>query len=65
MIYEAHVKGLTMRHPGLPEELRGTYAALAHPAVVEHLTELGVTAVELMPVHQFVPTIAAWSRAWA
>ncbi|MBZ6140055.1 MULTISPECIES: glycogen debranching protein GlgX [Streptomyces] len=54
VIYEAHVKGLTMRHPGLPEELRGTYAALAHPAIVEHLTELGVTALELMPVHQFV-----------
>ena len=43
-----------MRHPGLPEELRGTYAALAHPAIIEHLTELGVTALELMPVHQFV-----------
>ncbi|MFE9439911.1 glycogen debranching protein GlgX [Streptomyces sp. NPDC006602] len=54
VIYEAHVKGLTMRHPGLPEELRGTYAALAHPAIIEHLTELGVTALELMPVHQFV-----------
>ncbi|MEV5934170.1 glycogen debranching protein GlgX [Streptomyces sp. NPDC052079] len=54
VIYEAHVKGLTMRHPELPEELRGTYAGLAHPAVIEHLTELGVTALELMPVHQFV-----------
>ncbi|MGC0429366.1 isoamylase [Streptomyces sp. SAI-195] len=54
VIYEAHVKGLTMRHPGLPEELRGTYAALAHPALIEHLTGLGVTALELMPVHQFV-----------
>ncbi|MGP3982129.1 glycogen debranching protein GlgX [Streptomyces sp. KR80] len=54
VLYEAHVKGLTMLHPGLPEELRGTYAALAHPAVIEHLTELGVTALELMPVHQFV-----------
>ncbi|MDQ0956065.1 isoamylase [Streptomyces phaeochromogenes] len=54
LLYEAHVKGLTMRHPGLPDELRGTYAALAHPAVIEHLTELGVTALELMPVHQFV-----------
>ncbi|HSX95808.1 MAG TPA: alpha-amylase family glycosyl hydrolase, partial [Streptomyces sp.] len=54
VIYEAHVKGLTMRHPGLPEELRGTYAALAHPAIIEHLTALGVTALELMPVHQFV-----------
>ncbi|MFF9478491.1 glycogen debranching protein GlgX [Streptomyces sp. NPDC014733] len=54
VLYEAHVKGLTMRHPDLPEELRGTYAALAHPAVIEHLTGLGVTALELMPVHQFV-----------
>ncbi|MYZ07222.1 glycogen debranching enzyme, partial [Streptomyces sp. SID2999] len=54
VIYEAHVKGLTMRHPGLPDELRGTYAGLAHPAVIEHLTRLGVTALELMPVHQFV-----------
>ncbi|MET7938077.1 glycogen debranching protein GlgX [Streptomyces sp. NPDC005322] len=54
VIYEAHVKGLTMRHPGLPDELRGTYAALAHPAIIEHLTELGVTTLELMPVHQFV-----------
>ncbi|MFF8950367.1 glycogen debranching protein GlgX [Streptomyces sp. NPDC014940] len=54
VIYEAHVKGLTMTHPGLPEELRGTYAALAHPAIIEHLTKLGVTALELMPVHQFV-----------
>ncbi len=54
VIYEAHVKGLTMQHPALPEELRGTYAALAHPAIIEHLTELGVTALEPTPVHQFV-----------
>ncbi|MER6678968.1 glycogen debranching protein GlgX [Streptomyces sp. NPDC000983] len=54
VIYEAHVRGLTRTHPGVPAELRGTYAGLAHPAVVEHLTSLGVTAVELMPVHQFV-----------
>ncbi len=54
VIYEAHVRGLTKRHPALPESERGTYAGLAHPAVLEHLTELGVTAVELMPVHQFV-----------
>jgi isoamylase len=54
VIYEAHVRGLTMRHPGVPPELRGTYAGLAHPEVVGHLTRLGVTAVELMPVHQFV-----------
>ncbi|MFE6780173.1 glycogen debranching protein GlgX [Streptomyces sp. NPDC057702] len=54
VLYEAHVRGLTMRHPGLPDELRGTYAALAHPAVIAHLSELGVTTLELMPVHQFV-----------
>jgi len=54
VIYEAHVKGMTQRHPDIPEELRGTYAGLAHPAVVEHLTTLGVTAVELMPVHHFI-----------
>jgi isoamylase len=54
LIYEAHVRGLTKLHPDVPPELRGTYAGLAHPAVVEHLTQLGVTAVELMPVHQFV-----------
>src|SRR5579875_550654 len=54
VIYEAHVKGLTYQHPDIPEELRGKYAAVAHPAMVEHLTTLGVTALELMPVHQFV-----------
>jgi isoamylase len=54
LIYEAHARGLTLRHPGVPPELRGTYAGLAHPAVLEHLTGLGVTAIELMPVHQFV-----------
>ncbi|MEV7809570.1 glycogen debranching protein GlgX [Streptomyces flaveolus] len=54
VIYEAHVRGLTMTHPDVPERLRGTYAGLAHPVVTEHLTSLGVTAVELMPVHQFV-----------
>jgi isoamylase len=55
VIYEAHVRGLTLRHPEVPPEQRGTYAGLAHPAVIEHLTRLGVTAVELMPVHQFIP----------
>ncbi|KGH45174.1 MULTISPECIES: glycogen debranching protein GlgX [Modestobacter] len=54
VIYEAHVKGLTMTHPRIPEELRGTYAGVAHPAIIEHLLELGITAIELMPVHQFV-----------
>ncbi|MEO8070005.1 MAG: glycogen debranching protein GlgX [Acidobacteriota bacterium] len=51
VIYEAHVKGLTMRHPGVPPGLRGKYAALALPPIIEHLKGLGVTAVELMPVH--------------
>ena len=54
VIYEAHVKGLTMTHPDVPEEIRGTYAAIGHPAIVQHLVDLGVTAIELMPVHQFV-----------
>jgi isoamylase len=54
VIYEAHVKGLTQQHPEVPEEQRGTYAGVAHPAVISHLQKLGVTAIELMPVHQFV-----------
>ncbi|MFP3982160.1 MAG: glycogen debranching protein GlgX [Desulfurivibrionaceae bacterium] len=53
-IYETHVKGFTAVHPDIPEELRGTYAGLAHPASIEYLKELGITAVELMPVHQFI-----------
>ncbi len=53
IIYETHVKGLTARHPEIPEELRGTYAGLAHPAMTDYLKELGVTAVELMPIHHF------------
>ncbi len=52
VLYEAHVKGLTRLHPEVPEEARGTYLGLAHPAVVEHLVSLGITAVELMPVQQ-------------
>ena len=54
IVYETHVRGFTMRHPKVPPALRGTYAGLAHPAIVDHLHSLGVTAVELMPVHQFV-----------
>ena len=54
LIYEVHVKGLTELHPDVPDGLRGTYAGLAHPAVLAHFKRLGVTAVELMPVHQFV-----------
>src|SRR6202451_3758487 len=54
VIYEAHVRGLTLCHPEVPPDQRGTYAGLAHPAVIAHLQRLGVTALELMPVHQFV-----------
>src|SRR4028119_186174 len=54
VLYEAHVKGMTQLHPDIPEEMRGTYAAIGHPVMIEHLTNLGVTALELMPVHQFV-----------
>lgn len=51
VLYEAHVKGQTMLHPAIPEELRGTYAGLAHPAMIKHLLDVGVTAVQLLPVH--------------
>jgi len=54
IIYEAHVKGLTMRHPDVPENLRGTYAGLASAPIIEYLKGLGITAIELMPVHAFV-----------
>jgi glycogen operon protein len=54
VIYEAHVKGMTIQHPDIPPMLRGTYAGLAHPVMVDYLLSLGVTAVELMPIHQFV-----------
>jgi isoamylase len=53
VIYEVHVKGFTETHPDVPQEIRGTYAGLAHPAAIKHLTDLGVTAVELLPVHHF------------
>ncbi|AQA03450.1 glycogen debranching enzyme GlgX [Mycobacterium sp. MS1601] len=52
-IYEAHVKGLTETHPDIPDAIRGTYAAIAHPAIIDHLKSLGITAIELMPVHHF------------
>ena len=58
VIYEAHVKGLTQTLPGVPEELRGTYAGLAHPVTVAHLKNLGVTTIELLPIH------ASFSEAW-
>ncbi|MFB2935350.1 glycogen debranching protein GlgX [Aerosakkonemataceae cyanobacterium BLCC-F154] len=54
IIYETHVKGFTKLHPDIPESLRGTYAGIAHPAAIEHLQRLGITAVELMPVHHFL-----------
>jgi isoamylase len=53
VIYETHVKGLTELHPDIPERMRGTYAGIAHPVIIEHLKSLGVTAIELMPVHHF------------
>lgn len=60
VVYELHVKGFTALHDRIPEELRGTYAGLGHPAVVDYLRDLGITAVELLPIHQFVsePTLA-------
>ncbi|MFC5949292.1 alpha-amylase family glycosyl hydrolase, partial [Pseudonocardia lutea] len=54
VVYEAHVRGMTMRHPDIPKDVRGTYAGLAHPVMIDHFRKLGITAVELMPVHQFV-----------
>ena len=62
VIYEAHVKGLTQTHPDIPEEIRGTYAAIGHPVMVAHLTTLGITALELMPVHQFIDDFALVTR---
>ena len=54
VIYEVHVKGFTERHPTIPDNMRGTYAGLSHPAAIKHLRNLGVTAIELLPVHQFI-----------
>jgi isoamylase len=54
VIYEAHVKGMTTEHPHIPQDVRGTYSGLAHPTMIKHFKRLGVTAVELMPIHQFV-----------
>jgi isoamylase len=55
VFYETHVKGFTVRHPDIPEEIRGTYAGFGHPAATEYLRDLGVTAVELLPTHEFIP----------
>lgn len=57
VIYETHVRGLTMQHPSVPENLRGTFAGAAHPAVIDHLLDLGVTTIELLPVHHFVSEV--------
>src|SRR5690606_10476896 len=54
IIYEAHVRGLSMRHPGVSEAHRSTFAGISNPSVLEHLTKLGITSIELMPVHAFV-----------
>ena len=62
IFYEVHVKGFTKLHPDVPEQLRGTYAGVAHPAAIEHLKRVGVTAVELLPVHQFVHDAALVAR---
>ena len=62
VIYEAHVRGFTLLHPDVPEELRGTYAGLAHPAVIDHLTRLGITTLELLPIHAFATEHAIAAR---
>ncbi|MGZ4615196.1 MAG: glycogen debranching protein GlgX, partial [Actinomycetes bacterium] len=62
VLYELHVRGFTRRHPDVPPHLRGTYAGLAHPAVTEHLTSLGVTTVELLPVHHYESELALLGR---
>jgi isoamylase len=62
IIYELHVKGFTQLHPGVPDHLRGTYAGVASPAAIEHLLDLGITAVELMPVHYHVDEVALVER---
>jgi isoamylase len=54
VVYETHVKGFTQQHPEIPPEIRGTYAGMAHPVAVKYLQQLGITAIELLPVHQFV-----------
>lgn len=63
VIYEAHVKGLTMTHPDVPDELRGTYAGIATEPILFYLRELGITSIELMPVHQHVDDPSCSTRA--
>lgn len=62
VIYEAHVRGLTARNLEIPDQIRGTYQALAHPSVIEHLQRLGVSALQLLPIHHFVTEVALRSR---
>ena len=62
IIYEAHVRGMTMLHPDIPKEYRGTYAGICHPVMIDYLSRLGITAIELMPCHQFVNDTALQSR---
>jgi len=57
VIYEAHVRGLTLQHPDIPETLRGTYAALGHPVMVDYLSHLGITAIELLPIAHFASRV--------
>src|SRR5262249_50389692 len=54
IIYEVHVKGFTAIHPGIPPEMHGTYAGLVHPIALDHFKKLGITAIELMPIHYFI-----------
>lgn len=65
VIYEVHVKGFTQTHPDIPPALRGTYAALAHPVAIDYLQRLGVTAVELLPVHHFITDRHLWEDGYA
>ena len=62
VVYEAHVKGLTILHPEIPASIRGTYAGLAHPAMIDHYKRIGVTAIQLLPVHQFVQDGSSWNE---
>lgn len=62
VLYEAHVKGLTYQHPEIPPEMRGTYAGLAHPAIIKHLWSLGVTAIKLLPIQHFIDEPALIER---
>ena len=62
ILYETHVKGISATHPDVPPALRGTYAGLGSPPIVDHLESLGVTAVELMPIHQFLPEAGLLAR---